>query len=76
MFIDDDLWFIKLSTHPLLEAHGWNVTRDGCIFLMATAQRLLVEETLCDGLLKPRALHLIHMDWAHTWEKGTGEEYW
>ena len=68
MFIDDDLWFIKLSTHPLLEAHCWDVTPHGCILLMAAAQRLFVEEALCDGLLKARALNLIHMDWAHAWE--------
>lgn len=36
---------------------------------MAAAQRLLVEGTLCDGFLKSRTLHFIHMDWAHALQK-------
>ena len=56
----------KAEAHPLLEAHSRNVTSDSCVLLMAATQSLLVEEALSDGLLKPRALHLIHMHRAHT----------
>ncbi len=61
------MWCLtKVEAHRLLEAHSRNVTSHGCVLLMAAAKSLLVEETLCDGLLKSRALHLIHMHRTHT----------
>ena len=64
----------KAEAHPLLEAHSRDVTSDGRILLMAATQSFFVEETLSDGLLKSRALHLIHMDWAHTWKTQIKEQ--
>ena len=61
----------KAETDPLLEAHSRDVTSDGCILLVAAAQRLLVEETLCDGFLKSWALHLVHVHRAHAWKEHT-----
>lgn len=62
-------WKTTNKSHPLLEAHSGDITSDSCILLMAAAQRLLVEGTLCDGFLKSRTLHFIHMDWAHALQK-------
>ena len=62
--------------HRLLEAHGGNVTPHGCIFLMAATESLLVEEALCDGLLKPGALHLVHVHRAHTWNTDRNQTGW
>lgn len=63
MFVQGS-WF-RAGTHPLLEAHLGDVAADGSVLLVAAAQGLLVEETLCDGLLKAGALHLIHVHRTH-----------
>lgn len=59
---------ICFQTHPLLEAHGGDVTPDGRVLLVAATERLFVEEALGDGLLESRAHHFIHMHRAHTFK--------
>lgn len=56
------VYTMERGTHSILEAHGRNVTPDCCVFLMAAAQSVTVEVALSQGLFKPRALHLVHMD--------------
>lgn len=63
----NERWAFTRPTHFVLEAHGRNITSNRSVLLVTAAQGISVEVTLCEGLLKARALHLIHMDWAHSY---------
>ena len=55
------------GSHPVLKAHGREVTPHACVLLVTAVDRLLVEAAFGEGLLEAGTLHLVHMDRTHSY---------